>query len=219
MHGFYRVVRMRSPWPRRFLRDAGRLAGARVTIRGVPQTANVLFVSNHLSWLDILIVAGTTGSAFVARADMAPWPVIGWLASLNRSVYVARERRSTVDAQAAAIRAALANGQPLTLFPEGTPANGLALLPFRSALLAAVASPPAGIAIQPVAIDYGRCAAEIAWIDDESFGKNALRILAKRDAIDVTIHFLEPLGDESVSDRKVMTAQCQAAIAAALGLA
>lgn len=90
LHGLWRLLRLRSPWPRRFLGIAGWCAGADVRIVGHPVRSNVLYISNHVSWLDILVLAGRTGTAFVAKADMAPWPVIGWLATLNNSVYVQR---------------------------------------------------------------------------------------------------------------------------------
>ena len=80
--------------------------------------------------------------------------------------------RLDVGAQKAAIQAALETHQAITLFPEGTTANGRELLPFLSSLVASVTPPPEGIAIQPVAIDYGAIAHEIAWVDDEPVGKS-----------------------------------------------
>jgi lyso-ornithine lipid O-acyltransferase len=215
-HGLWRALRLRSPWPRRFLGWSARAAGTSVEITGAPLVKNVLFIANHVSWLDILIIAGRTGSAFVAKADMAPWPVIGWMATLNNSVYVARDQRLDVGAQALAMKAALETDQPLTLFPEGTTGNGVELLPFRSSLLAAVAPPPEGIAIQPVAIDYGQDAAEIAWTDDESVGKNALRIMARKGRMPVTLHFMEPLDIGLFNDRKAITVHARDAIAGRL---
>ena len=216
-HGLWRLFGLRSPWPRLFTKASRIIVGARVTIIGEPRKADVLFIANHVSWIDILLLAGETGSAFVARADMAPWPVLGWMATLNNSVYVARDQRLDVGAQAVAMKAALQTHQPLTLFPEGTTAGGDALLPFRSSLLAAVAPPPEGIAIQPVAIDYGAEAPEIAWVDDESVGVNALRLMARRRPIAVTLHFMEPIDIALLGDRKAITNHARDAIAARLG--
>lgn len=84
----------------------------------MPIKRDVLYIANHVSWLDILVLAGKTGSAFVAKADMAPWPVIGWLATLNNSVYVAREQRLDVHAQALAMKTALETSQPLSSVPR-----------------------------------------------------------------------------------------------------
>ena len=216
LHGLWRLFGAYSPWPTKFLQWAGKSAGADVTVRGTPLKKNVLFIANHVSWLDILVLAGKSGSAFVARADMAPWPVIGWMATLNNSVYVAREQRLDVGTQALAMKTALETGQPLTLFPEGTTGNGRELLPFRSSLVASVAPPPQGISIQPVAIDYGPAAPEIAWIDDEPVGINALRVMSRPGRLAVTLHFMEPLDHADFADRKAIAAHSRDAIAAVL---
>jgi lyso-ornithine lipid O-acyltransferase len=215
-HLLWRALGVASPWGKLFLRLACKAAGADVRVVGAPLTADVLYVANHVSWLDILALAGQTGSAFVAKADMAPWPVFGWLATLNNSVYVARDQRLDVGAQAAAIKAALETHQPLTLFPEGTTADGRTLLPFRSSLLAAVAPPPPGITIQPVAIDYGSIAPDIAWTEDESVGVNALRVMARPGRLPITLHFLLPLEPTLCADRKTITNQARRVIEATL---
>jgi lyso-ornithine lipid O-acyltransferase len=215
-HGLWRLVRQKSPWPRLFLGGAGWCTGTRVRISGDRHDGPVLFIANHLSWIDILVVAGATNSAFVAKADMADWPVLGWLASLNKSVYVSREARLSVAEQMQMVRDALVSDQPLTLFPEGTTGDGITLLPFRSSLLAAVTPPPPNVRVQPLVIDYGEHAPRIAWTAQESVGHNALRVLAQRGTIDVTLHFLPLLDAHDTSDRKIMTAEAQAAIAARL---
>jgi 1-acyl-sn-glycerol-3-phosphate acyltransferase len=92
-HFLWRLAGQSSPWPRLFLGWIGRIAGARVHLSGTPLPARVLFVSNHVSWLDILIVAGATGAAFVSRDDVARWPLIGWLSRLNNTIFVARAGR------------------------------------------------------------------------------------------------------------------------------
>lgn len=213
VHAVWRLFRLRSPWPRLFLQFAGKSAGADVTVTGTPLRRDVLYIANHVSWLDILVLAGKTGSAFVAKADMAPWPVIGWLATLNNSVYVAREQRLDVHAQALAMKTALETGQPLTLFPEGTTGDGRELLAFRSSLVASVTPPPQGISIQPVAIDYGPPAPDIAWIDDEPVGHNALRVMSRAARLPVTLHFLEPLDHADFPHRKAIAEHSRAAIA------
>ncbi len=216
VHGIWRLFRQRSPWPRLFLQFSGKTAGADVTVTGTPLTHNVLFIANHVSWHDILILAGKTGSAFVAKADMAPWPVIGWMATLNNSVYVARDQRLDAGAQALAMKTALETGQPLTLFPEGTTSNGTELLPFRSSLIASVTPPPQGISIQPVAIDYGGPAPEIAWVEDEPAGVNALRVMGRPERLQVTLHFLEPLDHADFTHRKAIATHSRDAIAGKL---
>jgi 1-acyl-sn-glycerol-3-phosphate acyltransferase len=217
-HGLWRLFRLRSPWPRLFLFLSGKASGADVQITGTPVTQDVLYIANHLSWLDVLVLAGRTGCAFVAKADMAPWPVLGWMATLNNSVYVQRDKRLDVHAQAEAIRLALATRQAITLFPEGTTGGGTELLPFRSSLIAAVVPPPQNITIQPVAIDYGHRAAFIAWTEEESVGNNALRVMGSKGRIRTTLHFLEPLTADDFSDRKIMSSHCRSLIAKTLGI-
>jgi 1-acyl-sn-glycerol-3-phosphate acyltransferase len=116
------------------------------------------------------------------------------------------------------LQIALLSGQPVTLFPEGTTNDGRQLFPFRSSLIAAVTPAPEQISIQPVAIDYGAVATDIAWVGDESFGANALRLLGRRGHFAVTLHFLEPLSHADFADRKAIAAHSRAEIAAALGV-
>lgn len=219
LHGLWRLVRAKSPWPRIFLGSAGWAAGCDVEVRGAPIRRNALYIANHVSWIDILVLAGKSGSAFVAKADMAPWPLIGWLCKLHGTVFVDRERRLDVHWQAEQMRTALKTGHPLTLFPEGTTGDGTALLAFRSSLVAVVTPPPEGITIQPVAIDYGPPAPDIAWVGEEPIGANALRVMSRKGRLKVTLHFMEPLDHADFADRKAITAHSREAIATRLGLA
>ncbi len=214
LHGAWRFFGRRSPWPRRFLRGIGRIAGARVGIRGTPLPAHVLYLANHQSWLDIMILAGATGTAFVSKAEVRAWPLFGWLASLNNTVFIARSDRGGVRQQADALRTALLSGQPVALFPEGTTTDGTTLLPFRASLLAAVAPPPPGTHVQPVAINYGAAGETIGWAD-ESAWENVRAVLGRRGRFDMTLNFLPPIAD--LSDRKRIGAAAQSAIADASG--
>lgn len=216
LHAFWRVFGSRSPWPSVFLGWAGWVVGLRVRIIGTPQRRSVLFAANHLSWLDIFALGGAGRSAFVSKAEVKSWRIIGWLADLNHTVYVQREDRRAVRGQASALSSALDRGKPVTLFAEGTTGNGLGLLPFRASLFAAVSPPPPGIGVQPVALDYGALATEIAWTDAETAGANALRIFNRKGSIALTIHFLDALPPEILVDRKRIAAESQAAITARL---
>jgi lyso-ornithine lipid O-acyltransferase len=216
-HLLWRLFSRRSPFAQFFLRWSGWAAGAKVRTVGTPISRNVLFIANHLSWLDILVLSGRTGTAFVAKADMESWPVLGWMADQNNTVYVERNSRATAHAQATSLQDALLTGQPVTLFPEGTTVGASQLLPFRSSLIAAVVPAPEGISIQPVAIDYGPIADEIAWVDEESVGHNALRLMSRKGGVPVTLHFLKPLDHADFGDRKAIAAHSRAEIAEALG--
>ena len=217
LHYAWRLFGRRSPWPRAFLAWVGRSAGMRLRVVGTPLRSRVLIVSNHVSWLDIMLIADASGAAFVSKDDVARWPVIGWLAALNNTVFVARSERKAVRGQADQLRDALMRDQPVALFPEGTTGDGRTLLPFRASLLAAVAPPPPGVRLQPVAIDYGAAADEIAWIGDEAAGANAKRVLSRPGTVAVTLHFLDPIDPALTPDRKLLADAARARIAAALG--
>jgi lyso-ornithine lipid O-acyltransferase len=216
LHYMWRLAGRPSPWPRRFLGWAGFAAGLRIRVEGRPLRSHVLILSNHVSWLDILVVAGATGAAFVSRDDVEGWPVIGWLARINRTIFVDRSARGTVRGQADALRDALAGGQTIALFPEGTTGGGREVLPFRASLLASLFPALDGVRVQPAAIDYGDASDDIAWIGDEPAASNGRRILSRPGEIVVTIRFLEPLDPHTHRDRKALAAHARREIVDAL---
>ena len=179
----------------------------RARVAGDPLQAHSLLISNHVSWLDILILGGTTGTAFVSKDNLGHG-VIHWLADQNATLYVRREDRRNSKAQALTIARALEGEQPLTLFPEGTTGPGDHLLPFRSTLLEAATYAEKDVQIRPVALDYGTAATEVGWFHEP--GKdNVLRILGRRGTIPVTVRLLAPLEH---SDRKTLATEARKAI-------
>lgn len=216
LHYSWRLFGRRSPWPTRFLRWVGRAAGMRTRVVGKPLGRDVLFAANHKSWLDILLLGGSAGAAFVSKAEVARWPVVGWLSRLNDTVFVARAERGNVKGQADALREALAVGRPIALFPEGTVSEPGETLPFRPSLFASLFPPLPRAQVQPVAIDYGEAIADIAWIEGESTAANARRILSRRGTMAVTLRFLDPIDPHSAGDRKRLAAAAEAQILSAL---
>jgi lyso-ornithine lipid O-acyltransferase len=202
LHGMWRLVGAHSPWPRRFLDGLCRIAGVRVSRIGSPVPAGAVLLVNHVSWIDVPALAGATGTAFVAHDGLAGVAPMRWLCSLNDTVFVARHDRRSVHRQIDQVREAIRDTGALALFPEGTTGDGTGLLPFKSSLLAAVAPPPEGIAIQPVLLDYGPESAEIAWVGDEPGPANFLRVLARAEPVELTIRFLPPLTPDQATDRK-----------------
>jgi 1-acyl-sn-glycerol-3-phosphate acyltransferase len=216
LHYSWKLLGRRSPWPTRFLRWVGCAAGMRVRTEGRPLERDVLFAANHKSWLDILLLGGSAGAAFVSKAEVARWPVVGWLSRLNETVFVARAERGNVKDQADALREALAGGRPVALFPEGTVSEPGETLPFRPSLFASLFPPLPQARVQPVAIDYGKAASDIAWIEGESTAANARRILSRRGTMPVTLHFLDPIDPNLAGDRKRLAAAAEAQILSAL---
>jgi 1-acyl-sn-glycerol-3-phosphate acyltransferase len=205
----------RSRWPRYFLARAASICGARVQLEGVDIRGHTLLLSNHLSWLDIVVLGGATGCAFVAKDELGH-PFLHWLADQNATVYVKRGHKKGAKDQAVAIAAALEGDRPVAIFPEGTTGAGTQLLPFRSALLESANFAAKDVAIRPVALDYGGAAAEIGWSDDEPGLDNVMRLLGRRGALPVTVRLLSPL--DRGGDRKQLTHAAQEAIAQSLGL-
>ena len=204
----------RSAWPPKFLAAAGRIAGVRPRVEGAPLQPHTLVVANHTSWLDILILGGATGTRFVSKAEIERVPLIGWLANENHTLYIERAERGDAHGQVRRIAAALAEPQPLAIFPEGTTSNGRMLLPFRSTLLHAVAPPPPGTSIRPVALDYGESVDAVAWHGGEPGLANALRVLGLKGRRRVTVRLLDPL--PPTASRKALARHARAAIGAAL---
>lgn len=216
LHGVWRLFGLPSPWPRRCLGSAARICGARVCTIGGPLKRNVVFLSTHSSWLDILTIAGATGSTFVAKAELRAVPVVGWLATLNRTIFVSRGDRMGIAAQIADVAAAIGEGWAVTIFPEGTTSGPGELLPFKGSLLAALEPPPPDIMVQPIWLDYGAASALVCWVGDEPGQANGLKVLAHRGTFDATLHFLEPFDPAAFTNRKAIAAEARARIERAM---
>ena len=202
----------KSPWPPRFLGAAAWIIGARARLSGRRPGPHTLLISNHVNWLDILILGGATGTAFVSKDNLGHG-LFHWLADQNATVYVRREHARGAKDQAVTIARALEREQPLTLFPEGTTGPGTHMLPFRSTLLEAATFAEKDVEIRPVAIDYGEAAAEIGW-HDEPGKENILRILSRKGTLPVIVNLLPPL--ERTGDRKALANAAREAIAETL---
>jgi len=212
LHLLTKALCGRSGWPRRFLRLTSRIAGAHIRAQGRPVAPHSLLVCNHTSWLDIPVMAAATGCAFVSK-DSLGHGVLHWLADQNSTLYVRRDHRRSASHQSEAIARKLGDPQPLALFPEGTTGPGTHLLPFRSTLFSAVAPPPPGVEVRPVAIDYGEAAPELGWHEEPGM-QNLVRILGRRRGIPVTVRILDPL--PPLADRKALSNAARQAIAEAL---
>jgi lyso-ornithine lipid O-acyltransferase len=203
-----------------------RLCGVSVTTIGTPASNQpVVFVTNHISYLDIPVLASLAEVVFIAKADIGGWPIAGRLARLQRSVFVKR-RRTSVGDESDMVRARLAEGHNLVLFGEGTTGDGNRTLPFRSAFLS-VAEARAGAHvpnIQPVTIAYtqldgmplGRAFRQIiAWYGDARLAGHAWTLLGLG-KIRATVVFHEPLDASTFASRKALTQACERLIATSL---
>lgn len=215
--------RRRHVLPRLFHAGLRRLAGIRLTVRGQP-VRGALLVANHISWTDIAVLGSATGGLFVAKAEVAGWPGIGLLAKLDSVIFVDRARTREAGGQADAIAARLRAGDTVVMFPEGTTSDGAELLPFKTALFAAVAGAGADQPVQPATIRYTALAGRpigpaereiVGWTGDESFVEHALRLMnAGRLTAELVLH--APLCAGDYADRKALATACRERIAAGL---
>lgn len=200
-------------FPRLFWATACRLIGLRVQVLGRPAPAErrpVLYVVNHSSWLDILVLGGTLEACFVAKSEVGTWPLVSTIAKLGRTLFVSRNR-DRIGQEAAAIRARLAAGDSVVLFPEGTSNDGSRVLPFRSSFLAVT---DAARCVQPVSLVYDRlgglpaCRRDrplFAWYGDMDIASHFWRI-ARRSGKRATVLLHEPVDPRDFPDRKALTA-------------
>ena len=147
-----------------------------------PVPAAGLLISNHLSYLDILVLSSITPAVFVSKSEVRHWPVCGWLAALGGTVFIERNRRMDVGPVNEEIVAALADGALVVIFPEGTSTNGEQLLPFRSSLLepATLGSPPVAICYLSYEIDDGDPRHEICYWGGHTFLPHAIKLMGKK---------------------------------------
>jgi 1-acyl-sn-glycerol-3-phosphate acyltransferase len=209
---------------RAFFRQIVSGFGIAPDIRGKISTVpGTLFVANHISWADIPLLAGLLDADFVAKSDIARWPILGALARRYGPIFVDRSRRHGVRDQAAAIRDRLAHGRSVILFAEGTTTDGSAVLPFRSSLFEAA---DAARAVQPVALRYlnvdgSPLAPErqraIAWIGDDGLLGGAGRVAEAPTR--ASIAFLHEIDMQPGIGRKALADAARRAIVAAYAAA
>jgi 1-acyl-sn-glycerol-3-phosphate acyltransferase len=158
-----------------------RVIKAQLKVSG-PIPSNGLLVSNHLSYLDILVLGSVTPAVFVAKHEIKSWPVFGWLTSLSGSVYVNRERRTHAGQAAQEVENVLHKGVLVVLFPEGTSSNGTTVLPFKSALLEPATRHPHSLSVAVIQyeIDDGDVGEEICYWKDMTLVPHLINLLSKR---------------------------------------
>jgi len=175
----------------------------------------VLFVSNHVSWVDIVVIGSITPVAFVAKREVASWPLVGVTAIMQRTVFVDRGRRHQTGDAVSEIVQRVASGTSVVLFAEGTSSDGNRVLPFRSALLGAIEDQSDGgsILMQPMAITYvgqhglpmGRQHRPlVAWYGDLDFMPH-IKAFIERGAVDALVTYGDPVPADRDMDRKAMS--------------
>jgi 1-acyl-sn-glycerol-3-phosphate acyltransferase len=199
-------------FPRFYHRTLCRIIGLKLRVIGTPHgQPRTLYVSNHSSWLDILVLGGTLNARFVSKSEVAGWPLIGWIAKLGGTVFVSRSRGRT-GGEAQELRGRLEQGQSLILFPEGTTSDGTRVLPFRSTFFSVAGS---ASAVQPISVVYDRLGGLplgrrdrplFAWYGDMGTGSHAWSLL-RRTGTRVTVVLHPAMPSDAIPDRKALAAQ------------
>lgn len=210
-----------------FHRTACALIGVRINQVGErTRETPVLILSNHASWLDIIVLGAVAPVVFVAKSEVANWPVFGWLAKLQRTIFVERERRHKTGDAARAMGDKLLGGDVVVLFPEGTSSDGIRILPFRSALIGAVHHTIGDqthhdrVTVQPVSIAYvsyggvpvGRALRDkVAWYGETELVPHLMNVLSSG-AVDVTVSWGDAVAYGMKADRKQIARDAEAAV-------
>jgi 1-acyl-sn-glycerol-3-phosphate acyltransferase len=218
-------------FPHWYHRQVCRLFGIKLHIEGaVLHDKPVLLVANHTSWLDITVLSAVAPLSFIAKKEVAGWPFVSWLAKLQRSVFVDRQRRSAVGETTNEIMARLATGDTVVLFAEGTSSDGNRVLPFKTSLFAA-AKPPAKtsvaalsdaseIVVQTLSLVYTRLHGVplnrwarpiVGWFGDMEMQSHAWSLL-KAGPLDVRIRIGAPIPLGDFADRKDLARRSEAEI-------
>jgi 1-acyl-sn-glycerol-3-phosphate acyltransferase len=190
----------RALWLQRHSRRTLRMFRLVPQVSGTIPTRGLL-ISNHLSYLDVIVIASITPAILVAKKEIRSWPALGLCAQMAGTLFVDRERRMHVGAMNDEIQNALDSGVLVVLFPEGTSTNGQGVLPFRSALLEPAARHVHSLSVSCLqyALEDGDASNEVCYWGDHTFFPHMLNLLGKQ-TVRATVRFA-PF-DTAITDRK-----------------
>jgi 1-acyl-sn-glycerol-3-phosphate acyltransferase len=194
-----------------------RLLGITVRSAGTARPGAKLLVANHVSWLDIIAIHAVCPEArFVSKAEVRHWPLVGRLVEAAGTLFIEREKKRDAMRVVHQMAAALQAGDTVAVFPEGTTADGHALLPFHANLLqAAIAT---GLPVQPVALRYADASSAIsaaaAYVGDATL-VDSLRAIALAEGLTVQVTLLSAEGSRH-ADRRALAEHLREQIGAAL---
>ena len=199
-------------WSGRFLQ----LLGVSLVRHGEPRPGAKLIVANHVSWLDILAIDAVAPARFVAKSEVRRWPLLGWLVSASGTLYIERERPRDALRVVHQMAAAMQAGDTLAVFPEGTTADGHALLPFHANLLQGAIS--TATPVQPVALRYfdpeHAVSPAVEFLDDTTLPQSVWSVVCAR-GLGVRVIVL-PAMSVTHADRRRLAERLRAEIETAL---
>ena len=175
--------------------------GIRRSVTGHRPGRTVMFVSNHVSWIDILVLMATCPGVFLAKSDLAGWPLIGWMCRQADTMFLQRGNARALAERMGSIRQAFGQQENVFLFPEGTTTGGQEVRSFFPGLFQAAID--SEVAVQPIALTYleGQRRSKAApYVDDDYIVKHFLRLL-KTKSLSVQVTFL-PVMNTVDQDRR-----------------
>ncbi len=193
-----------------------RIFGFRLRRSGTPLKGAVMFVSNHVSWVDIEMVHSQCMVGFVAKQEIHSWPVVGWLAERGETIFHQRGSTESLGGVMEAMLERLRQGRPVAVFPEGRTRDGSEVGAFHARIFHPAVE--AGVPVQPVALRYGahgEAQTVVAFGPHESFFANFLRLLGEPSR-DADVCFLEPIYPDQVQGRRQIADTARARIIAAM---
>ena len=211
-------------FPPFFHRRLLKILGIRVHHVGTPYEGGaVLVAANHTGYIDIPVIGSLAPLSFVAKSEVATWPLFGTLAHLQRSVFVVRQRRTHAAEQRDELRNRLAAGERIVLFPEGTSSDGNRVLPFKSSLMSAAEVEIDGrpVMVQPLSVAYvglhglpmGReWRPYAAWYGDMDLAPHLWELLSMG-PLDIVIEWHQPVTAAQFGGRKNLTIHCERTVA------
>lgn len=201
-----------------WVRDLVRSLNVELIVKGQPIDQGNLFVSNHVSWVDTVILNHAEPLAFVSRHDVAEWPFVGGFTQRMGSVYVDRSNKFQAYRCIPKLEDRLRSGRSVVVFPESTTSDGSELLPFYGMFLESAVR--VGCFVQPIALRYfdkdGNTLRAAAYAGDDSFGETLFRIF-RQPKVYASIEFLAPFDARNMT-RKELCEKSRLAIANSLGL-
>ena len=193
-----------------------RVFGMRVRRTGEPMPGAVLFVANHVSWIDIVALHSQRMMGFVAKREIAGWPVVGWVVARGETIFHQRGSQESLGGVLHEMLARLREGRAVGVFPEGRTRDGRAVGPFHARIF--LAAVEAGAPVQPVALRYGEGGSAqpvVAFAPGESFFGNFLRLLGEP-ARPAEVAFLEPVVPGDAEGRRRIAEIARERIVAAM---
>ncbi|MFD9050842.1 lysophospholipid acyltransferase family protein [Streptomyces zaomyceticus] len=196
---------------RRWLRAVVRAFGVHVRYEGAPAPPGgpLLVVANHVSWLDIPLIAAVLPGRAVAKSEVRRWPVLGTLAALGGTLFIDRDGLRALPGTVHTMAGVLADGGRVIVFPEGSTWCGRARGRFRPAAFQAALD--AGSAVQPVRIAY-RPTDAAAYVGDDPLGSSLWRVVSTR-RLTAVVRLADPLPAARYPDRRALAAAAQRAVA------